>query len=133
MRAHPLGVAVFVIAMLAVGTPRIATAQAKAQPAYVAAEIDVHDPAVFAQYSERQGKLVAKYGGKFMVRGGEMVEINGAMPKRFTLYVFDSMDKVKAWKNDPEQKELNALRDKASTFRAFAAEGCSDCAAFNAK
>ncbi len=133
MRSHSLSVAIFAIAMLAVGAPRIAAAQAKATPAYVAAEIDVHDPAGFAQYSEREGKLVAKYGGKFMVRGGTMIAINGALPKRFTLYVFDSVEKVTAWKNDPEQKELSALRDKSSTFRAFAVEGCSDCVAFSAK
>jgi uncharacterized protein (DUF1330 family) len=93
----------------------------------------VHDPAGFTQYSEREGKLVTKYGGKFMVRGGTIVEINGALPKRFTVYVFDSMEKVNAWKNDPDQKELIVLRDKSSRFRSFAVEGCSDCAAFNAK
>src|SRR5215831_14842608 len=128
MRAHPLTIAAFlIIPTLAVGAPRIAAAQQKAQPAYVIAEIDVHDPAGFGQYSERQGKLVAKYGGKFMVRGGKIAEINGALPKRFTVYVFDTMEKVNAWKNDPEQKELIALRDKSSTFRSFAVEGCSDC------
>jgi len=131
MRTHPFTITAFVaVATLAVGVPHIAVAQPKAQPAYVIAEIDVHDPAGFAQYSERQGKLVAKYGGKFMVRGGKVVEINGALPKRFTVYVFDTMEKVNAWKNDPEQKELIALRDKSSTFRSFAVEGCSDCAAF---
>jgi len=130
MRAHPLTTVAFVVvATLAIGAPRIVAAQQKS-PAYVIAEIDVLDPAGFAQYSERQGKLVAKYGGKFMVRGGKMVEINGPLPKRFTAYVFDSMEKVNAWKNDPEQKELIVLRDKSSTFRSFAVEGCSDCAAF---
>jgi uncharacterized protein (DUF1330 family) len=133
MRANPITITVVAaVAMLAVGAPRIAAAQEKIRPAYVFAEIDVHDPAGFAQYSQRQGKLVAKYGGKFMVRGGKMVEINGALPKRFTVYVFDSVDKVNAWKDDPEQKELIPLRDKSSSFRSFAVEGCADCAPFKA-
>jgi len=131
MRAHPLATAAFAaVATLALGAPRIAVAQQKAQPAYVIAEVDVHDPAGFAKYSEQQGKLVAKYGGKFMVRGGRMAEINGALPKRFTIYVFDSMEKEMAWKNDPAQKDLIALRDKSSTFRSFAVEGCADCVPF---
>src|SRR5262249_37910600 len=61
---------------------------------------------------------------------GKMVELNGSLPKRLPVYVVDRMEKVSAWKNDPEQKDLTALRDKSSTFRSFAVEGCSECAAF---
>eukprot|EP01037_Dinobryon_pediforme_P007708 gene7707-7769_t len=102
-----------------------------ALPIYVVNEIDVHDAPAFQDYSTRQGKLVEAYGGKFMVRGGPITDIAGSAPKRVAIYVFESMSKMQAWQNAPEQKELNAIRDKASTFRSFAVQGCAECVAFN--
>lgn len=97
-------------------------------PAYVINEIDVTDPAMFKTYAERQGILIASFGGRFLARGGKTETIAGSpLRKRTVIYVFDSMDKIEAWHNAPEQTELAAIRDKSSNFRSFAVEGCADC------
>jgi uncharacterized protein (DUF1330 family) len=97
-------------------------------PAYVINEIEVTDQAGFATYAKRQGPLVEKFGGHFLTRGGATEMIAGSPTKsRITIYVFDSMAKVNAWHDAPEQRELAAIRDKSSTFRSFVVEGCADC------
>jgi uncharacterized protein (DUF1330 family) len=98
-------------------------------PAYVVNEIDVTDAAGFATYATRQGALVDRFGGHFLARGGQAVSVNGAVPKRITIYVFDSMAKAQAWQDAPEQKDLDIIRDRASHFRSFIVEGCANCAA----
>ncbi len=42
------------------------------------------------------------------------------------MYVFESMDKLRAWQNAPEQKDLALLRDRSSDFHAFAVEGLAN-------
>jgi uncharacterized protein (DUF1330 family) len=108
-----------------------ATSAQSPTPVYVVNEIDVRDAPAFQDYSARQGKLVESYGGKFLVRGGTITDIAGTPPKRVAVYVFESMSKMQAWQNAPEQKELSVIRDKASTFRSFAVEACAECVAFN--
>ncbi len=102
----------------------IPTAQAQSKlPVYVINEIEVTDPAAFKAYADRQETLIKKHGGRFIVRGGGVTAIEGASPKRFTEYVFEDGDHLKAWQNEPEQKDLSLMRDKASKFTSFAVEG----------
>jgi uncharacterized protein (DUF1330 family) len=97
-------------------------------PAYVINEIEVTDPAVFADYATRQGELVDRFGGRFLIRGGEPDTVAGApLRQRVTVYVFDSMAQARAWRAAPEQSELAAIRDRASKFRSFIVEGCTSC------
>lgn len=97
-------------------------------PAYVINEIQVTDQAGFATYAKRQGVLIEKFGGHFLVRGGATETIAGPATKsRIAIYVFDSMAKANAWHDAPEQKELAAIRDKSSNFRSYVVEGCADC------
>jgi uncharacterized protein (DUF1330 family) len=104
-------------------------AQGKA-PAYVINEINVTDPTAFATYATRQGALIDKFGGRFLARGGKADVVAGSpQPQRITIYVFDSIEKAQAWRDAPEQKELVAIRDKASNFRSFIVEGCATCKA----
>jgi uncharacterized protein (DUF1330 family) len=116
-----------IVIAAAFGAVRAVQADAKA-PAYVVNEIDVTDPVLFKTYAERQGALIKSFGGRFLARGGKAEIIAGApLRQRTVVYVFDSMEKVEAWHNAPEQKELAVIRDKSSNFRSFAVEGCADC------
>lgn len=40
--------------------------------AYLIARIKVNDPEVYSQYTARTPEVVARYGGRFLVRGGRM-------------------------------------------------------------
>ena len=112
--------------ILAGATVSTAIAQDKAAakpPVYVVNEIDVTDETGFKAYVSRQQPLIEKNGGRYIIRGGTITAIDGTPPKRFTVYVFDSADRMLAWKNDPAQKEIKIIRDKAAKFRSFAVEG----------
>jgi uncharacterized protein (DUF1330 family) len=116
-----------VAAGIALGAGAIEALHAKAKPpVYVINEIDVSDPAGFKTYADRMGDLITSMGGKFIIRGGKTETLDGAPPKRVTVYVFDSMEKVQAWHNSAGAKELKAIRDKSSNFRAFAVEGIAN-------
>jgi len=65
-------------------------------------------------------------GGKYITRGGKTETLDGAPPKRITVLVFDSMEKMQAWWNAPAVAELRATRDKVAKFRAFAVEGLAN-------
>ena len=97
-------------------------------PASVVNEIDVTDASGFATYATREGALIEKFGGKFLVRGGNTESVAGPVPPRVAVYVFDTLAKAMAWRNAPEQAELAAIRDKSSRFRSFIVEGCGTCA-----
>ena len=98
---------------------------AQAQPpVFYVAEIDVIDEAGYEKdFGVKSRAAVQAAGGKFLVRGkAEMLK--GEPPKnRIVIQQWDSMDKLKAWFNSAEQKELRDVQDKYSKVRIFAAQG----------
>jgi uncharacterized protein (DUF1330 family) len=65
---------------------------------------------------------VAAFGGQYLVRSENAVAIDGTPPRRFVVIAFDSMDKAKAWSTSPGQKEVDAIRMKATKSRQFLVE-----------
>src|SRR4030095_7544339 len=114
-----------VLAGAALGAVTVQGLRAQAQPpVYVVAEIDVTDPATYQTYVERNGALVQSFGGRFLARGGKTQASAGPPPKgRVAIYTFESMEKMQAWRDSAQYKELIAIRDQSSNFRSFAIEG----------
>lgn len=46
-------------------------------PAYFVVDIDVHDRAGMREYLERVPGTLAKYGGRYLVRGGQFEVVEG--------------------------------------------------------
>jgi uncharacterized protein (DUF1330 family) len=68
--------------------------------------------------------LIKKHGGRFLAAGEKVTAIEGAPPKtRVALQVWDSMEKIQAWRNSAELKELRKVGDKYAKFRAYTVEG----------
>ncbi len=122
--AVPVAIATTLIA--AVVGVQAARAQSS-PPVYIVNELEVTDPGTFATDAQRQEVLIKKHGGHYLTRGGSATALEGPAPNKVTIYFFDDRDKMQAWRNEPEQKELLAMRDKAAKIRAFAVEGCGDC------
>jgi uncharacterized protein (DUF1330 family) len=114
-----------VLAGVALGAVAVQGIRAQAKPpVYVVAEIDVTDPATYQTYVDRNGPLVQSFGGRFLTRGGKTEAIAGPPPRgRVAIYMFENMEKMQAWRDSPQYKELIAIRDKSSNFRSFAIEG----------
>ena len=82
------------------------------------------DTAGFQKYADAQAKNIERHGGRYIIGGGKVVAtLDGEAPKRFTIYMFDNEDAMKAWRDDPAAKELFDSRNQYGKFRSFAAEG----------
>jgi len=119
-------VALTLVAGIAIGGAAVQGLHAQGKPpVYIVNELEIKDQAGFKAYADAQEKLIQKHGGRYIIRGGKVVaSLSGTPPKdRFTIYVFDDEEKMKAWRDDPGQKDVLATRDKVATFRSFAVEG----------
>jgi uncharacterized protein (DUF1330 family) len=92
--------------------------------AYVIGEIEVTDPATYEDYRKQVGAVLAKYGGRFLARGGRVEALEGGWsPKRLVLLEFASMEQVLKWYRSPDYTPLIKLRQKASRGKMVALEG----------
>ena len=98
--------------------------------AYVVAEVEVTDPVTYEDYRKLVPATVAKYGGRFLVRGGAVeVKEGGWQPKRLVVLEFPSMDQARQWYGSPEYAPAlaGALggRFAPQVFRAGGAHGAA--------
>ena len=92
--------------------------------AYVIGEIEVTDPATYEDYRKQVLATVTQYGGRFIVRGGQVEGLEGGWaPKRFVALEFPSMDQARKWYHSEEYKPLIALRQKGSRGKLVFVEG----------
>ncbi|MDA1117410.1 MAG: DUF1330 domain-containing protein [Proteobacteria bacterium] len=92
--------------------------------AYVIVEVDVTDPAAYEEYRKLVPATVARFGGKFLVRGGATEVKEGEWkPKRLVVLEFASMDQARKWYHSPEYAPALALRLKAARSKMLLVEG----------
>jgi uncharacterized protein (DUF1330 family) len=124
-------VAVAMLAGVALGALAVQGLHAQAKPpVYYVAEIDVTNPEAYAkEYAPKAQAIIKSMGGRFLAVGGaaatsgNVTAFDGDAPKRVVLQVWDSMEKIQAWRNNPEYKELRKVGEKYAKFRSFAVEG----------
>src|SRR4030095_3001486 len=117
-----VAVAGVVVGAAGIGTLSAQVTPTKA-PAYLIGEIEVTDPEGYKKYQDGVSSVLTASGGRFLVRGGKTVALDGAPPKRIAVIAFDSLEKAQAYRNSTVYKELVPIRDKSSKFRLFAVEG----------
>jgi len=94
--------------------------------AYVVAEVEVTNPAVYEDYRKLVPATIAEYGGKYLVRGGTVeVKEGGWTPKRLVVLEFASMDQAQKWYHSPEYAPALAIRLKAARSKVLLVEGTS--------
>jgi uncharacterized protein (DUF1330 family) len=93
-------------------------------PAYLVANTHITDHARYDEYKRRVAPLIAKHGGRFLVRGGAHTVLEGAwQPSRLVVIEFPSMDALRAWYDSDEYAPLISLRQQAATGDLVAVEG----------
>ncbi len=91
---------------------------------YIIARIDVTDPEKYKKYTAVTPGLIAKYGGRFVVRGGETVTLEGPEETgRVVVIEFDSLDQAKVFYNSGDYQAAIGLRKAASTGQLIAVAG----------
>lgn len=92
--------------------------------AYVIAHIDVTDPVRYKDYKKMSPVSIAKFGGKFVARGGRVESLEGAWrPKRLVLIEFPSVDVAREWWASDDYAPAKALRQATSTGDLVVVEG----------
>ena len=93
-------------------------------PGYIIARVKVTDTDKYWGYLKVTPAIVAKYGGKFIIRGGEKVTLEGApIEDRIVVIEFPNLEKAKAWYNSKEYQDARNLREGAAEASFCAVDG----------
>ena len=70
------------------------------------------------------GEVTAKYGGRYLVRGGEKVLLEGDLEQdRLVVIEFSDRASAEAWYNSPEYQAARKLRENAAIGTFVAVDG----------
>ena len=82
---------------------------------YMIAQLEITDVETFKRYSEQVAATVQQYGGRYLVRGGSVETLEGAVSgRRLVVVEFDSKKSAKRWYSSEEYVPLIKLRQSAS-------------------
>ncbi len=91
---------------------------------YVIFDVEVHDPARFADFTSGTAEVVQAHGGRFIARGGEFRVYEGDWePRRVVILEFPSFEAFETMYNGPEYRALKAIRDECSSARLVSVQG----------
>lgn len=90
---------------------------------YWIVHIDVRDPDLYQQYVKANAAVFAKYGARFLARGGRHVVTRGSAPARNVVIEFCDYDTALACHESEEYREAAKLRDAASDADLIIVEG----------
>jgi len=92
--------------------------------AYMIARINVNDWDQYNEYIKVTPGIIAKYDGRFIVRGGETVTLEGPEEKwRIVVVEFPDLAKVKEFYYSPEYTDAKKIREGAALAQFFAVSG----------
>ena len=93
-------------------------------PAYLIARVEVTDWTRYREYTQATPEVVARYGGKFIIRGGEITVLEGEPEtRRLVVIEFPSLDQAKAFYHSPEYSQVKSLRAAAAVGQFLAIDG----------
>ena len=93
-------------------------------PVYLILDIAIIDQDVYGEFVARVPAVVEQYGGRYLVRGGEVVALAGGWePERIVVLEFESGDQAQDYLTSPEYLALVPLRQKSTTSRAIIVMG----------
>lgn len=88
------------------------------------ARVLVTDWERYREYTRATPAAIEKYGGRFIVRGGETVTLEGPPETgRIVIIEFPNLDQAKAFYNSQEYSRAKKLREGAATGQFLAIEG----------
>ncbi|MCK5418472.1 MAG: DUF1330 domain-containing protein [Desulfobacterales bacterium] len=93
-------------------------------PAYIIARVSVTDWDKYNEYIKVTPEIIAKFGGRFIVRGGETVTLEGPEEKwRIVVVEFPDLEKAKEFYYSPEYTDAKKIREGAALAQFVALEG----------
>jgi uncharacterized protein (DUF1330 family) len=91
---------------------------------YLLAEVEITNPALYDEYRAKVHATIAKYGGRYLVRGGDPQSLEGDHPAcRFVILEFDSPARLAEWYHSAEYAPLKELRQKSAKTHVLLLNG----------
>jgi len=91
---------------------------------YVVNEIVVTEPERFQTYADQVPAILARYGGRYVIRGGAPERVDGpSPPDKLVVLRFESREAARAWRNSPEYLAILPIREATSTSRVYIVDG----------
>jgi uncharacterized protein (DUF1330 family) len=93
-------------------------------PAYLIANVNVHDATAFEEYRRQVPATIAKHGGRYLVRGGRVERLEGTWnPTRLVVLEFPSMEQARRWYDSEDYRGPKALRMRCAMTEVVFVEG----------
>lgn len=93
-------------------------------PAYIIAQINVTDPQKYQEYAKLAAPASAKYGARYLVRGGAKTTLEGDIPfSRIVVSEFPDVETAKRFYHSPEYQQARSKRLGAADFNMVIVEG----------
>lgn len=92
--------------------------------AYMIVRVRVTDPEQYAEYMKLTPDIVAQFGGTFIVRGGDVVTLEGeAETRRMVVVEFPSSEQAQAFYHSEAYQAAIAVRRDAAEAQFIVVEG----------
>jgi len=94
-------------------------------PAYIIGRMQMRDPSWLEKYRATVPSLIARHGGRYVVRGGKMETLEGQapLPTSFVVLEFPTMDDARGFYRDPEYAPFIELRQTGADLEMVLVEG----------
>jgi len=93
------------------------------KPAYIIAEVEITDPAAFADYVAKAGPTLAGTSAKLLARSKAVSKEGTAPVGEIVMLRFDSLDEAERWYAGAPYGGCIPLRQRAANTRLFIIEG----------
>ena len=91
---------------------------------YVIVNVRVTDSARYEEYRGKVPATIARYGGRYLARGGAVEALEGDwQPERLVVLEFESLERFREWYDSPDYAPLKQLRQEAAATQLVVVEG----------
>lgn len=107
---------------LAISLPALAE---EARKAYAIGMLTLQNKDWVKDYGPKTAETIKRHGGRYLISGSPPEALEGAAYPANVLVVveFPSLEKAKAWYQDPDYKPLIKLRQSGSSLNLYLMEG----------
>ncbi|MBS1949493.1 MAG: hypothetical protein OJF59_002793 [Cytophagales bacterium] len=93
-------------------------------PAYIVVQVEVKDSVRYEAYKNLTTPTLAKYHGRFIVRGAKTEMLEGEWdPKRLVILEFPTQELAKSWWSSDEYAPAKLLRQQTANTKMILVEG----------
>ena len=91
---------------------------------YAIFNLNVNNPENYKEYIDKVKPTAEKFGGEYLVRGGEMNIIEGDWPNERNIVIkFPSREKAMEWYNSEEYKPIRQIRHDNAVSNSVIVDG----------